>query len=183
MTSFPHELRREGLFAWAWTLRGPVLSGQFRPPQGAQPGVYESRVMRLEYRHQPEHKAVIEFRSPRLSRGGDQITGEARLSGANRAVWLQSQGTGAEGVQMPVLAAGILRRKQVVLAPHGQPIATIALKAGRFEIDVPDEVFPRRTVGTEVPIGRARLYEAAVAMVLAARIEHLIRHRRPEGGA
>lgn len=182
MPRYPHELRREGLFSSAWELKGTVLSGRFQPPRGDRPGVYQSLTLRLEYKV-VGRRGRVQFQSPFLSRDGDRIQGEVRLGHAQRQVQISSKGTGSEGVVMPVVTAGLIRRRSLLMAPHGVAVVSVVRKGVHFDVDIPAGTFSPGERGDHSARGKARLYEAAVVMLLAAKIEQENRRRSAVAGA
>lgn len=179
MARYPHELRKDGVFTPSWTLQGPIILGRFRPPSGDQAGIYQSQSLRLEYRYAPEKRHVLEFSTPRLSRGGDRVRGEIGTGAGERRIWIHSEGTGDDGAELPVMSSGMLKRRLMIMAPNGDEIARIGKKGNHFDVDIPREAF-RRKQGSAP--GRRRLYEAAIAMLLAARIEQFRKRQATAAG-
>ena len=179
MARYPHELRRDGLFTPTWTLKGTVIAGRYQPPRGDRPGTYESDSLRLEYLWGPKRQRIL-FQSPFLSRDGDRIQGVVKAGRKVHSVQVSSRGTGAEGVTLTIVAGGFLGRRAVLMTPHGTPLASIRRRGAHFDVDIPQAALGDRR--DPAARGRARVYEAAIAMVLAARIE-AERHRRAAVGA
>jgi hypothetical protein len=176
MARYPHELRRDGVFSHGWTIRGAFLTGQYRPPRAGRVGVYESRHMRLEYYLQEGRRVRLAFQTPALARGGDRVEGHVEIGRGHRRVEVKSRGTGFRPVEFPVVTGGFLWRYQVLYAPHGEPLAAVVRKGGRFRVDV-QEAWGSGPEAPRPNLGQARLYEAAIAMYLAGRIEREGRRR------
>lgn len=172
MKRYPHTLKRDGLFSSGWTLMGPVMTGRFRPATRQGPGVYHSNVLRIQYDVAPDRRVQMRFATPRLARGGHRLMGEARLGGPERGVEVRSSDPDEDVVRVAAKKQGVFRRHILLYVPPARPVALLRRQTNRFDVDLDAEAC--RWLGAAKPAEerKRRVYEAAVAMFLAAIIEN-----------
>lgn len=153
-----------------------MLEGQLEPATAGRHGVVQFADLRLLYHLDPHGYHEMTFHSPRLAKGGDRIEGRIVLQGPARGLHIISNGTGPEGVQMTITTAGVFGKRLVLSDPKGRVLATIRRNGKQIDADLVAKTFSDARRKEEAGRGGLlRVLEASVAMLLAARVEQMLR--------